>query len=545
MPVAVEREEEHLSGADVRTRFGRVTGRLARLGFGTVLVIVVLGGAELGLRAVGLGEGAPGYDPFAGFSTAVPLLVPDEAPGAEGWMRVSRARLGAAEADRALDPQRRFLAQKPPGTFRIFVAGGSTAAGMPYSPDASFSGWLERRLHAALPDIPVEVVNIGISGYGSRRVELALREASAWEPDLFIVYTGHNEWAEPLFYADLTSMDPRLFALAEWLTSTRLFRALSSLRTREKPGAEELVRRFQRRETTLYKEFFAVWRSRTSGKARVSADEIAARDAWYRANLERMADVAEASDAALVFVIPAQNLADWAPGASAHRPDLSAEAHDEWDRLVDTGRAARDASDCGAALVTWSRALALDDAHAGLHWLVAGCERSLGRSDDARRHYQLASDLDQVPHGAPSHFGDALRAAAADCGAIVVDAGAAMERAAADGLPGDALFVDFAHPNLVGYQIVAAALADGLRANDLPAPAARWRDGVWSDPAPATVYAAHPEYREREVEARYFACLLARRPVCLERARLRIMALDPDHPLARIKPHADLETATE
>jgi len=58
------------------------------------------------------------------------------------------------------------------------VAGGSTAAGVPYSPDASFSGWLERRLHAALPDVPLQVVNIGISGYGSRRVELALYRRS-------------------------------------------------------------------------------------------------------------------------------------------------------------------------------------------------------------------------------------------------------------------------------------------------------------------------------------------------------------------------------
>jgi lysophospholipase L1-like esterase len=492
-------------------------------------VIVVLGGAELLLRAAGLGEGAPGYDPFSGFSTAIPLLVPDEEPGAEGWMRVSRARLGAGQP---LERQRRFLAQKPPGTFRIFVAGGSTAAGVPYLLSESFSGWLERRLQAALPDVPVEVVNIALSGYGSRRVELALREAAAWEPDLFIVYTGHNEWAEPRFYGDLTSMDPRLFALAERLASTRLFAAFSTLRTRDEPDAEELLRRFEQRENERSMQSFGVYRRRTREGEAVSAAEIAARDAWYRANLERMADVAEASNAVLLLVIPAQNLADWEPGASAHRPDLPGEDRAEWNRLVDAGRAARDAGDCRAALVAWRRALALDDLHAGLHWLIAGCERNLGRNDDARLHYQLASDLDQVPHGAPSHFGDILRAVAADRGAIVVDAAAAMEEAAADGLPGDALFVDFAHPNLVGYQVVAAAIAQGLRANDLPAPAARWRDGAWTDPAPADVYAEHPEYREREAIVYHMACVLAQRPACLQRARLRLMALDPDHPLA-------------
>ena len=79
--------------------------------------------------------------------------------------------------------QRTFSARKPPDRFRIFVIGGSTAAGVPYPVNLGFSGWLERALDAALPQADVEVVNAAVSGYASRRVLLAAREIAEYEPD--------------------------------------------------------------------------------------------------------------------------------------------------------------------------------------------------------------------------------------------------------------------------------------------------------------------------------------------------------------------------
>ena len=50
---------------------------VARLGLvllGMLAGVAVLAALELALRLAGAGEGPPGYDPFVGFSAAVPLF---------------------------------------------------------------------------------------------------------------------------------------------------------------------------------------------------------------------------------------------------------------------------------------------------------------------------------------------------------------------------------------------------------------------------------------------------------------------------------------
>jgi len=98
---------------------------------------------------------------------------------------------GSRPGDRHEFPQR-----KPGNGLRIFVVGGSSAAGVPSGRDHSFSGWLERRLSDPLPAYPVEVVNAAVSGYGSRRVLGVVREIARYEPDLLIVHARHNESSE-------------------------------------------------------------------------------------------------------------------------------------------------------------------------------------------------------------------------------------------------------------------------------------------------------------------------------------------------------------
>jgi hypothetical protein len=126
-------------------------GRVALVAFGFVLAAALLGATELALRLAGAGEGPPGYDPFSGFSSAVPLFVPATRPDGTPVMRISPARLGRRSHEDPADPQREFLARKPPGGFRVFVVGESSAAGYPYDAADSFAGVLARALAAALP----------------------------------------------------------------------------------------------------------------------------------------------------------------------------------------------------------------------------------------------------------------------------------------------------------------------------------------------------------------------------------------------------------
>ena len=63
---------------------------------------------------------------------------------------------------------------------------------------------------------------------------------------------------------------------------------------------------------------------------------------------------------------------------------------------------------------------------------------------------------------------------------------------------GDDLFVDFVHPNLRAHQLIAATVADALRAAAVPAPPERWVLGRYVDPDPEGLYRADPALRTQE-----------------------------------------------
>ena len=98
-----------------------------------------------------------------------------------------------------------------------------------------------------------------------------MREVVRYAPDLVIVYSGHNEFAERRFYAHLLDTDPRVFRAWELLASTRLFQLVAGLRAAP-PGGEERPT-FDPRGMHEAWEMFAAVRDRAAGRARRSARE--------------------------------------------------------------------------------------------------------------------------------------------------------------------------------------------------------------------------------------------------------------------------------
>ena len=88
---------------------------------------------------------------------------------------------------------REFQVHKPAGTFRIFVIGESPAAAVPYGTALSFAGWLAQRLTAQAPGVHWEVVNAAVGGLQSWSALTIVRDIARYEPDLLVVYLGHNE----------------------------------------------------------------------------------------------------------------------------------------------------------------------------------------------------------------------------------------------------------------------------------------------------------------------------------------------------------------
>jgi tetratricopeptide (TPR) repeat protein len=83
---------------------------------------------------------------------------------------------------------------KSPNSFRVFVLGGSSAAGYPYMPMGSFSRYIRKRLELNYPDKKIEVVNIALSAVSTFTVRDFIPEVLEQKPDLILIYAGHNEY---------------------------------------------------------------------------------------------------------------------------------------------------------------------------------------------------------------------------------------------------------------------------------------------------------------------------------------------------------------
>ncbi len=87
----------------------------------------------------------------------------------------------------------RFLRNKPDGTLRIFFLGGSSVNYVHYE-QPGLAERLEEKLSPNYKE--VEIINCGGLSYGTHRLVLIAREIMNYEPDLVMIYSGHNEFEE-------------------------------------------------------------------------------------------------------------------------------------------------------------------------------------------------------------------------------------------------------------------------------------------------------------------------------------------------------------
>lgn len=115
-------------------------------------------------------------------------------PGAEGWWSQEGRAYVKINSDGLRDVE--HSVQKPRGTVRVAILGDSYAEGLQLPIDKLFWKVLEKRLTGCLEnDAKAEVINFGVSGYGTGRELLMLRKkARKYQPDLVILafLTGND-----------------------------------------------------------------------------------------------------------------------------------------------------------------------------------------------------------------------------------------------------------------------------------------------------------------------------------------------------------------
>ncbi|MEM1096667.1 MAG: GDSL-type esterase/lipase family protein [Bacteroidota bacterium] len=299
-----------------------------------------------------------------------------------------------------------FAAEQEPHTFRVFVLGGSSAAGFPYAFYDGFPTLLSEQLQTQHPDRHIEVVNVAMTAVNSYTLWDLAPEVAAQAPDAVVIYAGHNE------YYGALGVGSRLSGVQRWpwlkrlslrMQDVVLYRLLQDLLTGDEPprlpGGGTLM-------------------SRAVQDATIALDSEVYRAgiAQFARNMEDVLTIFGDAGIPVLLGTVASNLADQPP---------------------------------------------LGDAEAALEAFARG--QVFAETDTAAAYtaFQEAKEYDDIRFRAPEAINASIRTLAQSASVTLVDTEAVLRAASPGGLPGT-LFTDHLHPTAEGYALMATAFAQAM-----------------------------------------------------------------------------------
>lgn len=347
-----------------------------------------------------------------------------------------------------------FDTVKTPRHFRIFCIGGSTTAGFPYEINVPFPFQLQHRLQTLFPEKKIEVVNLGISAINSFSVLDLLPEVLAAEPDLLLVYMGHNEFYGAYGAGSSLGIGSNRTVILTYLKlrRLRLVRMVESL-----VGAARSAFRDSRGESGNLMQ-------RMIGKREIpySSPVFKAGLENFRKNLTAILASCQKQHTPVILSALVSNLKDFSPFVSAHSSSLAPADRRKWDRLYRQGLEFRRQNRPDSALAYFRKAERIDSSFAQLFFEKAKALLALEDSAAAYKNFAKAKDLDVLRFRAPDTMNALIKQAAARHGIAVLDLEAIFRAASPLGIPGKELFLEHLHPNFNGYRLMAQSFAEAV-----------------------------------------------------------------------------------
>lgn len=304
-----------------------------------------------------------------------------------------------------------FKAVKPSNGFRVFVLGGSSVQGFPYAQSASFPSHLQRRLNLLYPDRYIEVVNLGASAVNSHTLLDILPEVLAQQPDLLLIYAGHNE-----YYGALGAASSRSFGGSRAFTKLMLrlydFKTVALIR--------DAIGLLSPSRTTSSKSLM----QSMIGESHVpfSSDTYQRGITQFEGNMHEVLEAAREAKVPVLIGTLASNLRDHRPFASAKNDEENALAYFEKGNL----------------------------------------QLQNGDSIGAKASLEMARELDELRFRAPAAINKTIIGLSRQYQVPLVKIDSIFDANSPKGITGANLMCDHLHPNLEGYFLMGKSYFDAL-----------------------------------------------------------------------------------
>ncbi len=313
-----------------------------------------------------------------------------------------------------------FDIDKKENAFRVFILGGSSAAGYPFTPNGDFGKYLKKYLEAVYPQNKIEVVNLAITAVNSYTIRDLIPGVLEQKPDLILMYAGHNEYYGALGVGSMESLGTNRFIV-------NLVLKLNELKT------TQLVRNFIMWVSGLFTS-----PQKTSGTlmSRMAKDQLISLDSdvydqglkQFTGNLEDVLDMTKEAGVPVILSTLTCNLKDQHPFVSVKSK-----------KYPPAESVYKDAE----------RALKLKE------------------QKKADSLFRFAKDLDALRFRGPGKFSDIINSFGQKYQYPVVNMDSVFEVSSPDSITGSNLMTDHLHPTLAGYKLMAKSFFETMEKHRL------------------------------------------------------------------------------
>jgi tetratricopeptide (TPR) repeat protein len=314
-----------------------------------------------------------------------------------------------------------FDIDKKENTFRIFILGGSSAAGYPFTPNGDFGRYLKKYLESISPQNKIEVVNLAITAVNSYTLLDLTPGILEQKPDLIIIYAGHNEYYGALGVGSMESLGTNR-------SIVKLILKLNNFRT------TQLVRNFLKWAGGL----FTSKEKKVSGTlmSRMAKDQLIELNSdiyekgidQFQNNLNDILKMTKASGVPVILSTLTCNLKDQQPFISVKDK-----------KFPEAGTVYKNAED------------ALD-------------KKELKKADSL---FRFAKDLDALRFRAPEILSQIIYSFGKEYHYPVVNIDSVFEANSPEGITGSNLMTDHLHPTLSGYKLMAKSFFETMAKDKL------------------------------------------------------------------------------
>ena len=378
------------------------------------------------------------------------LVIPTTKNGKEYFRINPKAGLRYFDRERYYLPEivaDDFTERKSQNSLRIFVLGESTPAGFPYQFNLTPSHLLQKQLESIFPGKNIEIVNVSLTATNSYTVLEFIGELVNYKPDVFVVYSGQNEFYGALGVGSTISLGHerwlirayqefrtfKTFVLLEDAV-TGLSRWIDGSNVAPQPGT--LMEQVTKEKAIPYQG--NLYRKAT--------------DAFER-NLRAAIEIARESHIPIILSTLVTNERSLPPFVSMHQESLSDAQKAEVSSLLELADKKPTENEHAAEL--YRKSISVDSMWAMAYFRLAECYDEMGKFDSAKTAYGKARDLDGLRFRAASEYNQIIRSLAKPPDVVVADVESTFRAQSPNGILGKELLWEHVHPRVQGYVLLS------------------------------------------------------------------------------------------